>query len=93
MWRRSLPWRIEFTPDAHKQLLKLDHQVARRILDFLQTRVLALSNPRQLGKPLTGTHHEFWSYRVGTYRLLCHINNDVCLILVVAVGHRKNIYR
>jgi len=81
-------------PGADRDLDKLDPQHARRILRFLLERVAHLDNPRSLGEPLQGQRlGEFWRYRVGDYRLVCSIQDDRLLVLVVKVGHRRDIYR
>ena len=72
----------------------LDAQHAKRILKFVRERVAKLENPRSLGKPLQGSRlGEFWRYRVGDYRLICKIEDDRLLVLVLRSGHRKEIYR
>jgi mRNA interferase RelE/StbE len=93
-----LGYRIEFDPRAAKELEGLDREVARRILRFLRERVAALEDPRSLGEPLRGPElGRFWKYRVGDYRLICHIRDRVrdreATILVVRVGHRRDVYR
>ncbi len=82
---------IEFTPDAAKQLEKLGKENAKRILTFLRERVQP--DPRQPGKMLKGSQREFWRYRVGDYRILAHIEETRFVVLVVKLGHRKEIYR
>ena len=87
-------YRIEFDPRAAKELEGLDREVARRILRFLRERVAALEDPRSLGEPLRGPElGRFWKYRVGDYRLICHIRDREATILVVWVGHRRDVYR
>ncbi len=88
-----MAWRISFTPEAKKQLAKLDKQSARRITRFLRERVAPLDDPRTLGEPLKGRLREFWRYRVGNYRVLCHIEEGELLVLVVRIGHRRDVYR
>jgi mRNA interferase RelE/StbE len=89
-----LGYRIEFDPRAAKELEGLDREVARRILRFLRERVAALEDPRSLGEPLRGPElGRFWKYRVGDYRLICHIRDREVTILVVRVGHRRDVYR
>jgi mRNA interferase RelE/StbE len=89
-----LGYRIEFDPRAAKELEGLDREVARRILRFLRERVAALEDPRSLGEPLRGPEPgRFWKYRVGDYRLICHIRDQEATILVVRVGHRRDVYR
>ena len=88
-----MAWRVEFTPEAEKQLAKLDKQSAKRIIKFLKERVASLNDPRSLGDPLKGRLREFWRYRVGDYQILCRIEEGKLLVLVVRVGHRRDVYR
>jgi len=88
-----LAWRVEFTPEAEKQLAKLDKQSAKRITKFLKERVASLNDPGSLGDPLKGRLREFWRYRVGDYRILCRIEERRLLVLVVKIGHRRDVYR
>ncbi len=89
-----MAWRIELTATAAKQLAKLDRQESRRLLTFLRERLASHDDPRSLGKALTGpTLGTFWRYRVGDYRLICDIEDEILRILVVEVGHRRAVYR
>ncbi len=88
-----MAWQIEFTPDAEKQMAKIDRQSAKRITNFLRERIAEADNPRSLGKSLKGVLREFWRYRVGDYRIICRIKNDRLLVLVVRVAHRREVYR
>jgi len=89
-----LAWRVELHPKAEKELLKLDRNVARKIVRFLRERVAPLEDPRSLGEPLRGPElGRFWKYRVGNYRLICHIHDPKVTILVVRIGHRREVYR
>jgi mRNA interferase RelE/StbE len=89
-----MAWRIELSPSADKQLSKLDPQHAKRILKFLSSRLASLENPRSIGQALQGARFgEFWKYRVGDYRLICKIEDERVLILVLQIGHRRDIYR
>jgi mRNA interferase RelE/StbE len=71
----------------------MDKAIARRIRDFLRQRLASLDHPRRLGKPLTGTLGDLWSYRVGDYRILCRIEDEILVVLVVGIGHRWDVYR
>lgn len=86
-------WTIEYTRTAETQLRKLDKQVARRILDYLGDNIAHLDNPRARGKALSGRLGELWRYRVGDYRIICEIQDNVMRILVVEAGHRKQVYK
>ena len=88
-----MDWTIEYTQTARKQLQKLDKSVARRILDFLDDRVAKQSDPRRLGKALSGPLGNLWRYRIGDYRLICDIDDKAVCVLVLRVGHRREIYR
>lgn len=86
-------WTIEYADPAKQQLRKLDRQVARRVLDFMDERVAGLEDPRSTGKALTGPLGAFWRYRVGDCRVICDIQDGALRVLVVQVGHRREIYR
>ena len=89
-----MAWRIELSAQVDRELGKLDPQHSKRILKFLHERVARLDNPRSIGQALQGSKlGEFWKYRVGDYRLICKIEDERLLILVLRVGHRREIYR
>ena len=89
-----MAWEIEFSAEADRELRKLDVPQARRILKFLQHRVPALDDPRGIGKALQGPRlGEFCRYRAGPFRVICKIADDRLLVLVLRIGHRKEIYR
>ena len=82
-------YKIQYTPAATKQLSKLDKPIARRILDYMTARA---NKPREIGKALKGDMKGYWRHRVGNYRVISSIEDDVLLVLVVRVGHRKDVY-
>jgi mRNA interferase RelE/StbE len=86
-----LAWTIEWTDSARKQLTKLDRQVARQIVDYVETR--AAPNPRGVGKALTARFASLWRYRVGDYRVIVSVEDALLRVLVVRVGHRREIYK
>jgi mRNA interferase RelE/StbE len=89
-----MAYRVELSAEVARELGKLDRQQAKRILKFLQERVATLHDPRSIGKALHGSRlGEFWKYRVGDYRFICKIEDDRLIVLVLRVGHRKEIYR
>ena len=89
-----MAWTISFSPRAKRELDKLDPQVRRRILKFLYKRVLHSENPRLLGEPLQG---DFWGkyikFRVGDYRVIAKLYDDVQRVGVMRAGHRREVYR
>jgi mRNA interferase RelE/StbE len=89
-----MTWNVEFSDSAAREIAKLDPQHRNRILKFLQTRVAKLQDPHSIGQALQGPKlGEFWKYRVGDYRLICKIEDERLLVLVVRIGHRREIYR
>lgn len=88
-----MAWTVEFQLTAQKQIRELDRPIRQRILSYFRTRVLAAEDPRQLGKALTGDKGGLWRYRIGDYRAICQIEADRLIVLVLAVGHRRDIYR
>ena len=89
-----MAWKIEFLPEAEKELAKLDRPVVQRILRFLYDRIRPLDDPKKIGEALKGPElGKYWKYRVGDYRIICQIREKRIIVLVVKVGHRKEIYR
>ena len=86
-------WAVEINRTAQKQIHKLDHKAQEAIVRFLRERVQPAEDPRQWGKPLRGEKQGLWRYRVGNYRLICDIQDEKITVLVLAVGHRKDVYR
>jgi mRNA interferase RelE/StbE len=87
-------WSIEVLREAARDLEKLDRQHVIRILKFLHDRVSKLQDPRTLGAALKGSKlGRYWKYRVGDYRIISQIEDERLLILVLRVGHRREVYR
>jgi mRNA interferase RelE/StbE len=86
-----LAWEIKLTNTARKQLKKLDHEAQQRIHRFLIERVR--QSPRDIGKALKSQMSELWRYRVGDYRIVCEIQDTAITVLVVRIGHRREVYR
>ncbi|HXH54328.1 MAG TPA: type II toxin-antitoxin system RelE/ParE family toxin [Gammaproteobacteria bacterium] len=86
-------WKIEFDVKAKKELLRLDKQVQKRIIKLLEDRVLKKRNPRATGSALQNTLCGLWRYRVGDYRIICKIEDTNLIVLVITVGHRKDVYK
>src|SRR5260364_148129 len=59
----------------------------------MEERISPRGNPRSIGKVLTGPLIGFWCYRVGNYRIICDIQNDTLCVLVVEIGHGREVYR
>lgn len=82
-------YRVEFTPAADQQFRKLPTQLQAR----LKPHIDALAqNPRPPGvEKLTG--EDAYRFRVGDYRVLYEVHDKKLLVLVVKIGHRREVYR
>lgn len=89
----SPKWRIKLSEACLKDFKKLDHTARKRILQYLNRRLAFAEKPQELGKPLRHELKGLWRFRIaGTYRALCEIQEDQVLILVLKVGHRRDVY-
>ena len=86
-------WTIEISKTAVKQLKKLDKPTQKRILKFLNEKIDQQDNPMSHGKALKGNKSDLWRYRVGDYRIICHFEKEKYVVLALAIGHRKSIYK
>ena len=88
-----MAWRVEWEDEAVKELKKLDTKAQRAIVRFMRDRIATDEDPRGFGDPLRKDLKGLWKYRIGPYRVICSIEDRRILVLVVRVGHRKNIYK
>ncbi len=87
-----MAWTIEYHEGAGKDLKKLDHQVQREILDFIEKRIGQAEDPRSFGKPLRHGKFGLWRYRLRDYRIICQLQQAKLIVLAVAIGHRSIIF-
>lgn len=87
-----MTWTVEFDDAAAKELRKLDRQAQSDILRYFRERIATDENPRRFGKPLSGELAGLWRYRVRDYRMICNIEDDKLIVLVIRVSHRKDVY-
>lgn len=89
-----MAWKIEFETAAFKELSKISKADAKRIIAFLSERVLGSGDPRSLGQALKGFRlGNLWRYRVSNYRLICDIREKVMVVLVLRMGHKREVYK
>jgi mRNA interferase RelE/StbE len=86
-------WSVEYTAEAYKALQKLDRPLQREIVDYMEKRIAAAKEPSDFGKPLVGSRFGLWRYRLRDYRIICELQDKRLVVLVVRVGHRKDVYR
>jgi len=70
--------------------MSLDNRIQKRILSYLREQVM--ENPRNFGKQLSGDKAGLWRYRIEDFRVICRLQDEKLTVLVLAVGHRKEIY-
>ncbi|HEY8991470.1 MAG TPA: type II toxin-antitoxin system RelE/ParE family toxin [Luteolibacter sp.] len=87
-----MSWVYRFDQRALKELKKLGKQAQREIVAYLDERVAGDDDPRRFGKGLKADLAGLWRYRVGDFRILCQIVDGELLVLVVALGHRRDVY-
>ena len=85
-------YHVVFTNEARKELKKLDKYTALLLTAWVRKNLEGCSDPRQHGKSLTANRGGQWRYRVGDYRLVAEINDDTITILILTVGHRRDVY-
>lgn len=86
-------WSVEFDDAAAKELRKLDRQAQQEILRYLRERIATEEDPRRFGKPLARELAGLWRYRIRDSRVICNIEDDKLVVLVVRTSHRKDIYQ
>ncbi len=88
-----MAWKIEFTPTALREFAALDKPIQKRIADFIENRLIKSDDPRSLAIAMSGDFAGMWQFRVGDYRIVCEIKADVLLVVVIHLGHRREVYR
>ncbi len=87
-----MKYSVVFSTRAKKNLKKLDKHIAKQITAWLRENLEGCEDPRAHGKALTANRSGQWRYRVGDYRILAEIQDDTVLILLLDIGHRREIY-
>lgn len=83
-------WTIEINASAQKELQKLDKIVQKRITRYLYERIAP--NPRIHGIAMSGDKSGMWRYRVGDYRIVVEQYDNILKVMVIRIGHRKDVY-
>lgn len=86
-------FKLVYEKNFLKDLKSFDKQQARLILAWIKVNLDKAHNPRDKGKALTGNFKGLWRYRIGNYRLICEIKDDELILICIAVGHRKDVYK
>ncbi len=87
-----MSYQVETTARFDKEFKKLDRYTQRMIKGWIDKNLIDTENHRQHGKGLTADRSGQWRYRIGDYRLICHIDDNRLIILALSVGHRREVY-
>jgi mRNA interferase RelE/StbE len=87
-----MAWSIEFSEEAERDFSKLDKETQRRIFKYLYERIATANDARDFGKSLQHDLSGLWRYRVGDYRILCRLEDELLTVLVVEIVHRSKAY-
>ena len=87
-----MKYSVEYLPQAVKTLEKMDKYTKRILIEWIEKNLVGCSDPRTHGKALTANRVGQWRYRVGDYRIIAKIQDGRLIILIIAIGHRREIY-
>ena len=87
-----MSYRVEYLPQVVKTLEKMDKYTKKILVEWIEKNLVDCENPRIHGKPLAANRAGQWRYRVGDYRITAKIEDDKLVILVIAIGHRREVY-
>ena len=85
-------YKVEYTERAIKNLRKLDKYTRNLIVAWIDKNLVDCENPRIHGKGSVQNKSGQWRYRIGDYRLICEIKENEIVILVLEIGHRREVY-
>ena len=88
-----MKYQVEYLPQVYKTLEKMDKFTKCIIIEWIEKNLVGTENPRLFGKPLSANRAGQWRYRIGDYRVIAKIEDDRLIILVIAIGHRREIYK
>lgn len=87
-----MKYKVIYEKKALKSLSKIDSKQRNIILSWIEKNLVDTDNPKQYGKNLKGDLNDYWRYRVGNYRILANIDKENIKIIIINIGHRKDIY-
>ena len=89
----SKQYKVRIEKPAQKNLKKMDKNDSKIIMAWISKNLINCQDPYIHGKSLQGNLKEKWRYRIGNYRLICNIDDEKIVILILEAGHRRDIYK
>lgn len=86
-------YQVRFEKRAQKTLKKMDKYQAGIIMAWIKKNIVDTTNPKKYGKGLSANRSGQWRYRIGDYRIIAHIDDEAITILILEIGHRRDIYK
>jgi len=88
-----MSYKLKFEKNALKSLIKMDSNQRIILMAWIQKNLDQCENPRSHGKALSGKLNNYWSYRVGDYRIVAELIDNELIIIIISIGHRRDIYK
>ena len=85
-------YKVYFDKKIKKDFKKLDKNVLKLLLDWIENNLENIENPRSKGRALLAKLKDYWRYRIGDYRLITKIDDGKLLIIALELKHRKEVY-
>ena len=86
-------YKVEIKANVIKTLQKMDKTSAKHIFDWIEKNLIDIKNPREIGKPLVGELKGYWRYRVGKYRIIAKIKDEILTIEIIKIASRDKVYK
>ena len=86
-------YRLVYSKDFQKIFKQLDPSVQKLVASYIKHNLENTDNQRIHGKALVVDKKGLWRYRIGNYRLIVEIRDDVLIVLILTFGHRKEAYK
>lgn len=87
-----MSYEVRTTPRFEREFKKLDRYTQRILKGWITKNLDGCEDPRAHGKALKANRSGQWRYRVGDYRLICHIEDEELIVLALSVGHKREVY-
>ena len=83
---------VQLSNAAIKDLKKIDKHQSKIIIAWIEKNLQGCENPRIYGKSLRHDRKDEWCYRIGSYRIIADIQDNIVTIEIINVGHRREVY-